>query len=103
MSNGRQTTQGLVCPRSHQVGRMDGNTFHGSGRFGTYFLNDNFPKTGLGRTLQSNGHVPYLVEGGARGVAGKDVCYGFEGDGTTHGAAVALTHNLDYDNAFVGQ
>lgn len=101
MRNGRASTQGEVCPRSHPVGRMVGNTFHGGGRFGTYFLSDNFPKKNLGQTVQSDGHIPFLLANNRNDPL--DPCYGFLENGETHGDATALLYNLDYDNAFVGQ
>ena len=35
---------GRACPAQGAVGRLEGNTLHGHGRFGTYFLGNAFPR-----------------------------------------------------------
>ena len=87
---GRGGAQGKLCTTDQTLGRLEGNTFHGSQRFGTYFLDSNFPK----RTDQS------IISDGM--VADRSTCNAFKPDGTENGLSVAISSNFDYDNGFVG-
>jgi hypothetical protein len=61
------------CTQGAVLGRMEGNTFHGHGRFGTYFLGNIFPKK---NTLSLANHG---------GVGGSDECAAFNGEGEETG------------------
>lgn len=89
--NGRQTTVDALCPNQQSLGRLEGNTFHGHGRFGTYVLAAIFPK----KTTRS------LLTGGL--VANKDSCAAFDADGNDRGLSQVVSYNVDYENIFVGQ
>ncbi len=54
LADGRQTTRGLLCSHWQKIGRLEGNTFHNHGRFGSYVLADVFPKN-VERNVGSNG------------------------------------------------
>ena len=90
VKGGRGHVYGLECLTFQQMGRLEGNTFHGCGRFGTYVLADVFPKN-TGRTLSRNG-LPIL-----------DSCSSWTLTGEDNGLPATLMNNIDYDNAFVGQ
>jgi hypothetical protein len=79
---------------SSDMGRLEGNTFHGHGRFGTYIL-FYFPKQNCYSNISDNG---FLNEG-ARGQ-----CEPFLKTGDTNGLSMRMRnlHNVDYGNAFVG-
>lgn len=87
---GRGPAKGNVCPASALYGRMQGNTFHSSGRFGTYTLNKNFPRN-TDQSVENNG---FMVN--------KSKCAGFLSDGSENGHSVALVDHFDYQNAFNG-
>ena len=53
-SDGMGRANGDVCAGGLSLGRFEGNTFHSHGRFGTYFLGENFP-VATDRTLESGG------------------------------------------------
>ena len=57
--NGRGHVDGLECPSFQHLGRLEGNTFHGCGRFGTYVLASVFPKK-TDRSIEKNG-LPTLA------------------------------------------
>jgi hypothetical protein len=88
--NGRGHVDGLECPSLQQIGRLEGNTFHGSGRFGTYFLASTFPKR-LDRNLERNG------------LPDKNTCKEWTVTGEDTGLPISIINNVDYGNAFVGQ
>jgi len=85
---GRGPAYGKVCTRYTPVGRIEGNVFHSNGRFGTYFLSNNYPLLGTGQSVSSNG---YTVS-----------CTAFTPSGQDNGYSTALRNNFDYGNAFVG-
>jgi hypothetical protein len=87
---GRGTVDGLECPSFQQMGRLEGNTFHGCGRFGTYVLASVFPKK-LDRTVDSNG-LPNL-----------STCKEWTSTGEDNGLPATFMQNVDYGNVFVGQ
>jgi hypothetical protein len=76
--------------RFQQMGRLEGNTFHGCGRFGTYVLASVFPKN-TDRSVDKNG-LPTL-----------STCRGWSTSGEDNGLPATFMHNIDYGNVFVGQ
>ncbi|CAF4040020.1 unnamed protein product [Adineta steineri] len=87
---GRGHVNGLECPSFQQMGRLEGNTFHGCGRFGTYVLATVFPKR-TDRSIDKNG-LPTLT-----------TCQEWTANGEDNGLPATFMHNIDYDNVFVGQ
>jgi len=87
---GRGAAHNNVCTSNYPMGRFEGNTFHSGGRFGTYFLNNNFPKSSVDASVNSNGF------------ASSGSCEGFTISGKDVGLPTALSHHFDYGNAFVG-
>jgi hypothetical protein len=87
---GRGHVAGLECLQLQQIGRLEGNTFHSCGRFGTYVLADVWPKN-TDRTLTRNG-LPIL-----------NSCKAWTSTGEDNGIPATFTYNTDYGNAFVGQ
>ena len=88
--NGRGFVNGEVCLNKARWGRIQGNTFHSHGRFGTYSLGYNFPK----RTDQS------IVTNGR--MLDKTTCNAVNADGSDNGVGVVIADNFDYGNVFVG-
>ena len=43
-SNGRQLLNGLMCGNRQRFGRIEGNTLHQCGRFGTYIVVNIYPE-----------------------------------------------------------
>jgi len=70
------------------MGKLEGNTFHGHGRFGTYIL-FYFPKNGCIGNINNNGFL-------------SEPCTAFTNDGLNNGISLAHINNVDYSNAFVG-
>lgn len=89
--NGRQTSQDNFCANTQMIGRLEGNTFHGHGRFGTYLLVSVFPKNS-DRTLDTNGLI-----------VNKNTCAAFDEKGDDRGLPQVVSYNVDYSNVFVGQ
>lgn len=87
---GRGESYDRVCEADSKIGRIEGNTFHGNGRFGTYTLGSNYPKV-TDQSLQTKG---YNVD--------KSLCGGFDEEGNTRGISTPFRNNVDYHNAFVG-
>ncbi|CAF0723862.1 unnamed protein product [Adineta steineri] len=87
---GRGHVDGLECPSLQQMGRLEGNTFHGCGRFGTYVLASVFPKR-TDRSIDKNG-LPTL-----------STCREWTATGEDNGLPATFMNNIDYDNVFVGQ
>jgi hypothetical protein len=90
LAGGRGTTAGLLCADKQQIGRLEGNTFHGCGRFGTYVLVSVWPKR-TDRSLATNG------------IPSKSTCQAFTAEGEDNGWPVTFVNNVDYGNSFVGQ
>jgi len=65
-TTGRQTTLGKLCSNFQKIGRLEGNTFHNHGRFGSYVLADVFPKN-VERNVASNG-IPVNKDRDCRGI-----------------------------------
>jgi len=82
--------RGKECLNNQLIGRMEGNTFHGHGRFGTYFLVSVFPKK-TDRSLARNATVTLAS------------CAAFDTDGNDRGVPQTVYRHVDYDNVFVGQ
>ena len=89
-NNGRGPALNKVCNNGGILGRMEGNTFHGHGRFGTYMLANNFPKN-LDYSVDNNGFL-----------RNPETCNGFTASGDDNGRSTALDNHFDYGNAFVG-
>lgn len=87
---GRGSANGEVCESSSRLGRFDGNTWHGNGRFGTYALGRNYPQ----ETDQSVAFNGINVD--------KELCNAFDAEGRTHGLPGAFVNHVDYGNLFVG-
>ena len=87
---GRGNSQNKVCEADNKFGRIEGNTFHGNGRFGTYSLGYYYPKE-TDQSIATNGNN-----------IDQELCRGFDIEGNTRGASVAFQNNMDYHNAFVG-
>ena len=75
-------------PISTIMGRLEGNTHHGHGRFGTYLL-QYYPRKNCISSINLNGE---LVSS----------CDAFTSTGLDNGFPVVLQNNVDYDNVFVG-
>ena len=80
---------GPVEPITSMMGRVEGNTFHGHGRFGTYVLRYYPEADCMGDMLNNNGYL-------------SSTCSPFTPTGLDNGQAVVLMNNVDYDNVFVG-
>merc|ERR1711862_117448 len=89
-SNGRGEANGKVCQSNTILGRWEGNTFHSSGRFGTYTLGNTYPRN-TGQSIDSNGYMLDLSR-----------CSGFTSFGNDNGVSTTILNNFDYGNAFVG-
>jgi hypothetical protein len=90
LAGGRGSTANLLCADQQQIGRLEGNTFHGCGRFGTYVLAGVFPKR-TDRSLSTNG------------IPNKSTCQSWTSEGEDNGLPATFIHNVDYGNTFVGQ
>jgi len=85
---GRGGAWGKVDTRfSSDMGRLEGNTFHGHGRFGTYILVYS-PKWGCVSNISDNGFL------------GEEAAEWCRDDAV--GRSVLLLNNVDYGNAFAG-
>lgn len=80
---------GKVCSRYLPLGRVEGNTCHGHGRFGTYFVSSDWPRQ-ISRALESNGFTT------------TEECAPFDAAGIDRGLPSAIWNNFDYHNVFVG-
>eukprot|EP00521_Asterionellopsis_glacialis_P010052 CAMPEP_0195289328 /NCGR_PEP_ID=MMETSP0707-20130614/5656_1 /TAXON_ID=33640 /ORGANISM="Asterionellopsis glacialis, Strain CCMP134" /LENGTH=272 /DNA_ID=CAMNT_0040349321 /DNA_START=168 /DNA_END=983 /DNA_ORIENTATION=+ len=89
-ARGEATNQ--VCPNQVALGRWEGNTWHGHGRFGTYTLFGPYAKINSRSPENQNGHSSIDWS----------ECDGFDADGNTRGIPAAIANNVDYDNVFVG-
>jgi len=90
--NGRGPVEGQVCGGNVPLGLWEGNTFHSSGRFGTYLLNSNFPRRDTGQSVANNGTTN-----------GSDDCAAYDETGEDVGLASVISSSFDYGNTFVGQ
>ena len=86
--DGRGPVNGMLCTESQPFGRVQGNTCHGHGRFGTYVLGPNFPRP-IGATVATDG-----VPAGSVGTS----CGAFAADGSERGVTSYLADNVDYQN-----
>ena len=82
------TGPGAIDAINSIMGRVEGNTFHGHGRFGTYTL-QYYPQRNCIGNVTNEGFIP-------------SPCKAFTSAGLDNGYAVVLTNNVDYDNVFVG-
>ena len=93
--DGRGISEGKVCAQWTRLGRVQGNTCHSHGRFGTYFVSNNYPRQ-LPTTIAGNGQTQPFPALAA-------VCNsGFTSDGYDLGLSSTITNNVDYQNIFVG-
>jgi hypothetical protein len=90
LGGGTGFTSGMLCADKQQIGRLEGNTFHGCSRFGTYVLAGIFPKK-TDRSLMTNG------------IPNRNTCSAWTATGEDNGLPATLMHNVDYNNVFVGQ
>lgn len=83
---GRGDSAGKVCASDAKLGRMEGNTWHGNGRFGTYMLGNNYPKE-TDQSIMTDGHNIDM-----------SFCDGFDIMGNERGFPGSIVNNLDYHN-----
>ena len=88
---GRGHVLGQLCTEQQPFGRVQGNTCHGHGRFGTYLLGPNFPRS-IDASVSTGGVI-----------LNRSSCDAFQADGTERGVSVVLADNTDYQVVFVGQ
>jgi len=88
-SNGRGMVENEVCTQFTPMGRVIGNTLHGCGRFGTYFVDRNWPRHVNGRTIENNGITTLN-------------CPAWDAQGNDLGFPATLVDNTDYHNCFIG-
>ena len=119
-SIGRGESYGKVCESAAKLGRYEGNTFHGNGRFGTYGLGTSphplslfgcsvrfvlTPSPLLRNALRQGFNYPkptdqsILTDGHN---IDKSLCGGFTDEGYDRGLSASIVNNLDYHNTFVG-
>ena len=89
---GRGPVSGKVCGANTPLGIWDGNTFHSSGRFGTYLLNSNYPLQDTDQSVASNGTTN-----------NSDHCENYTAGGEDKGLPSLILNHFDYGNNFVGQ
>jgi hypothetical protein len=92
--NGRQFSEGEVCTVHMPLGRIEGNTFHSHGRFGTYVLSSTWP--------HQHDFEELLAADGKLG-SSAPTCTGWTADGNDRGSPATMRNNVDYYNTFVGQ
>ncbi|KAL6070194.1 G8 domain-containing protein [Balamuthia mandrillaris] len=85
--DGRGTSAGKVCTINLPLGRVEGNTCHGHGRFGTYFVSSDWPRR-VETSLDENGWTSQ--------------CDPFDDEGYSRGLPAVLSDNVDYHNTWVG-
>jgi hypothetical protein len=86
---GRGSSEGMVCTTNLPFGRVVGNTCHGHGRFGLYFLVDTYPKD-VQVSMDDNGHTDF------------ELCESFDDDGEDRGVPVEFFDNVDFDSTWMG-
>jgi len=91
--DGMGRADGRICAGGLSVARVEGNTFHGHGRFGTYFIGENYPVQ-TARSLRTGGATG---DGGTRDGS----CAAFDEDGLDRGLPCQLAYNVDWGNNFV--
>ena len=87
--SGRGLAYGNVCVPYVPLGRVEGNTCHGCGRFGIYFGSSNWPRKITTNVLNN-------------GFTNNTDCAPFDEEGYDRGSPALLWNNVDYHNAFVG-
>jgi hypothetical protein len=90
-------TNAHTCTQNTPWGRYQANVFHSSGRFGTYTLNDNYPKRNTGLSLASNGFTTSSNSSNP-----SFSCASVTADGSDRGLSTTIWNNADYGNTFVG-
>jgi hypothetical protein len=101
-TNGHGPMEAQICTNHMPFGHWEGNTFHSSGRFGTYGLNDNYPLQSASNDIES-----FLLPSSSLGVVNDPTsnvldCAFLTRDGYDNGRSTTLWNNVDYGNAFVG-
>ena len=81
--DGRGAADRGVCTQSEAVGRLEGNTLHGHGRFGTYFIGSNYP-TKSDQSLAAGGRM-----------TDTKTCATYTLDGKDNGLSVAIQGQFD--------
>jgi hypothetical protein len=87
-SDGRGFVARQICTQNTPLGRVMGNMNHGMGRFGTYFVEQDWPR-----------HVSGSIEN--NGITGTN-CPAFDASGNDLGFSATICDNTDYHNQFVG-
>ena len=87
---GRGSNWYNMCPVQYPLGRLEGNTFHNSLRFGTYLLG--YTPTQVSVSVESNGLV-----------TDRNECLAYTEEGVDNGYPCKVSNNYDYYNVFVGQ
>ena len=88
---GRGAAQGRLCLPAQPFGRIEGNTCHGSFRFGFYIGGPNFPR----HTDESPATNGLVVD--------RSSCVPFDSaTGSDRGMPTRVVRNVDWANAFVG-
>lgn len=90
-------TNANTCTQNTPWGRYEANVFHSSGRFGTYTLNDNYPKRNTGLALASNGFTS-----SSSTTDPTFSCASVTAEGSDNGLSTTIWNNADYGNTFVG-
>lgn len=86
---GRGFSDGKVCTNFLPLGRVQGNTCHGHGRFGTYFVSADWPRD-VHTNLSMNGWTSDAE------------CAPFDSAGIERGKSATIWDNVDYHNVFIG-
>ena len=89
--HGQQGAQGLVDTLFTPILRVEGNTLHGHGRFGSYILE--YWGKNASVCMPNLDHNGQLLP---------NTCSGFTRDGLDNGGLHTFSGNVDYDNTFVG-
>jgi hypothetical protein len=101
-TNGHGPMEALICTNHMPFGHWEGNTFHSSGRFGTYGLGDNYPLQSATNDIES-----FLLPSSSQTIvedlgSGTKHCSILTSDGYDNGHMTTFWNNVDYGNAFVG-
>lgn len=86
---GRGVSSGKVCVAHLPLGRVQGNTCHGHGRFGTYFVSGDWPRD-VNTNLSMNGWTS------------NEECTPWDAFGYDRGLPASIWDNVDYHNVFIG-
>ena len=90
VASGRGVVSDKECLAYQQIGRLEGNIFHGCSRFGSYVIAGVWPKN-TNKTIENN-ELPSL-----------DKCKAWTPSGDDNRLPGVIMNNVDYNNVFVGQ